>query len=68
MDKKLKVTAAIGAIVGLAIGYFAYPFHAVGIVNWMTERKPMDAALWAVLGAGVAVGLSYLNSQRTKDR
>ena len=65
IDQKLVVTAALGAIGGLAIGYFAYPYHSTGLFRWMTEVRPMDAVLWASFGAAVAVGLSYLKSQRT---
>jgi hypothetical protein len=60
--------AAIGAVVGVAIGYAVYavnssPFSA-GIIVWSDAHLgAMDTILWAVLGAGVAAELSSAHNQ-----
>ena len=66
MDMKLLVIAAIGAIVGVAVGFFGYslqPYHVYSFVVWLTEFAK-DAALWAAMGAAVAAGLSYVLRSR----
>src|SRR5262249_54886013 len=61
---KLLVTAVIGGVVGVCIGYAIYAFSrgtaGYSFVYWLTSGRPRDAVLWAVIGAGVAAGLSFL--------
>jgi F0F1-type ATP synthase membrane subunit c/vacuolar-type H+-ATPase subunit K len=73
MNAKLLVTAAIGAAIGLAIGYAvfvsSFPIK-YSFIRWATDpnvERMHDAVLWAVLGAGVAIGLSYLIRSRSSQ-
>jgi len=66
---RLLLTAAIGAVVGVATGYAVYavsssPFSA-GVIVWSAGAHlgAMDAILWAILGAGVAAELSNAHNQ-----
>jgi hypothetical protein len=66
---RLLLTAAIGAVVGVATGYAVYAVSnssdSAGIIVWSTGAHlgAMDALLWAILGAGVATELSYFHNR-----
>ena len=65
MNKKLLVTALVGAAVGLAVGYGLYASVGagqeffVGFLSWIINRWD-DSIVWAIGGAGVALGLRYI--------
>jgi hypothetical protein len=69
MGAKVPVAAAIGAVVGLAIGYVFFDASAtlmkVSFIDWLTNVYYVggkgDAILWGILGAGVAAGLSLMH-------
>lgn len=66
---RLALTAAIGAVVGVATGYAIYAVsnspYSGGIIVWSTGAHlgVIDTILWAVLGAGVAAELSNAHNQ-----
>jgi len=63
MGAKVLVAAAIGAVVAVTTGYAIHAIssrqYAFGFTTWITFR-PEDAALWAIVGAAVVAGLTYI--------
>ena len=64
MNKKLVVTAGIGIVVGIAIGYAIFTRNSTikyTFIDWLTlTSTSRNALLWAVMGAGVGAGINYL--------
>ena len=65
---KLLVTAVVGAIVGVAMGYAVYAVsnspYSGGVIVWSNAHLGgTDTILWAILGAGVAAELSYFQNR-----
>lgn len=66
---RLLVTAAIGAVVGIATGYAVYAVSnspcTAGVIVWSAGVRlgAMHAILWAMLGAGVATELTYFHNR-----
>jgi hypothetical protein len=63
---KFLVTGVIGAVVGVATGYAVYAVsnspYSGGVIVWSdTHFGAMDATLFAIIGAGVAMELSFSN-------
>ena len=62
---RLLLTAAIGAVVGVATGYAVYcvssSAFSAGVIVWSADAHlgAMDAILWGILGAGVATEIGY---------
>jgi hypothetical protein len=67
MNKKLLVIALIGAALGLAVGFGLYASFgagqefSLGLLGWIISRWD-DSIVWAIGGAGVALGLRYITS------
>jgi hypothetical protein len=63
MGAKVLVAVAIGAVVAATTGYAIHALSsgqsAFGFATWITYR-PVDASLWAIVGAAVAAGLAYI--------
>ena len=61
------ITGVIGAALGVAIGYAMYVVtrtEPASFVFWVSRPglAAVDWIVWAVIGAGVAVELRYLNT------
>jgi hypothetical protein len=69
---RLGVAALTGAVFGNLVGYVAYKMNDiqnVTFLQWVTNPHlsgPGNAALFAIMGAVVAVGLMYLFGQRAR--
>jgi hypothetical protein len=71
MGAKVLVAAAIGAVLGLAIGYLFFDasptLMKVSFIDWMTNLYYVggrsDAIFWGILGAGVAAVLSLMHNK-----
>ena len=65
LPAKPLVTALVGGAVGLAVGYGLYASvgagqeFSVGFLSWIISRWD-DSIVWAIGGAGVALGLRYI--------
>ena len=73
MDRsRLGVAALTGAVFGNLVGYVAYMLinsQRITFLDWLTNPNlsgPAKAAAFAIMGAVVAVGLTYVLGQRSR--
>jgi len=60
------VSAAIGAVVFVLVGYLVYasPGDSVGFSYWLRHPIGISAYVWAILGALIGAGIRFVAASR----